>query len=59
MGVCYFKLKNTIKARECFARVLELDPASAGGLLGLAVIDLNDNDMEQAFGRLKQVRVCV
>lgn len=24
MGVCYFKLKNTVKARECFARVLEL-----------------------------------
>jgi len=42
MGHCFLKLGNTEKARLAFDRALALDPNCVGALVGLAVLQLND-----------------
>merc|ERR1719273_737251 len=42
MGHCFLKLGNTDKARLAFERALQLDPNCVGALVGLAVLQLND-----------------
>jgi len=42
MGHCFLKLGNTEKARLAFLRALELDQHCVGALVGLAVLQLNE-----------------
>ena len=41
MGHCFLKLGNTDKARLAFERALQLDDKCVGALVGLAVLQLN------------------
>ena len=42
MGHCFLKLGNTDKARLAFERALQLDQNCVGALVGLAVLQLNE-----------------
>merc|ERR1740129_1102728 len=42
MGHCFLKLGNTDKARMAFQRALDLDQNCVGALVGLAVLQLNE-----------------
>lgn len=46
MGHCFFKLGNIDKARLAFERALQLDPKFVGALVGLAILELNQQDSE-------------
>lgn len=42
----FFKLGNEAKARAAFERALELDDKCVGALVGLAIMDLNEQTRE-------------
>ncbi|KAI0977792.1 hypothetical protein GJ496_002225 [Pomphorhynchus laevis] len=44
IGHCLVKLNKLIKARQAFERALQLKPDSISALVGLAVLDINDQD---------------
>ena len=44
MGHCFLKLGNVDKARLAFERALQLDPKLVGALVGLALLELNQQD---------------
>ena len=46
MGHCFLKLGNTDKARLAFERALQLDENCVGALVGLAVLQLNEQTPE-------------
>ena len=46
MGHCYLKLGNADKARLAFERAMQLDQKFVGALVGLAVLELNQQDSE-------------
>lgn len=46
LGLCFFKLGNEAKARAAFERALELDDKCVGALVGLAIMDLNEQTRE-------------
>ena len=46
MGHCFLKLGNTDKARLAFERALQLDQNCVGALVGLAVLQLNEQTQE-------------
>jgi len=47
MGHCFLKLGNTDKARLAFERALDLDPNCVGALVGIAILQLNDQQPDQ------------
>lgn len=46
MGLCHYQLDNFERAKQCFERVLQLDPNNVSALIYLAIIDLNSRDEE-------------
>jgi RNA polymerase-associated protein CTR9 len=46
MGHCFLKLGNVEKARLAFERALELDPDCVGAMVGIAVLQLNNQGAE-------------
>ena len=42
LGLCYWKMGKTSKAKMCFERALSLDNKCVGALVGLAIIELNE-----------------
>ncbi|XP_050262999.1 protein CTR9 homolog [Quercus robur] len=44
IGLCRYKLGQFDKARQAFARVLQLDPENAEALVALAITDLHTNE---------------
>ncbi|KAL9653945.1 hypothetical protein ABK040_014158 [Willaertia magna] len=44
LGLCHYQLGHLTRARQCFDRVLELDPNNVSALVALAVMDLNSKD---------------
>uniref|UniRef100_A0ABD2W7J2 UDP-N-acetylglucosamine--peptide N-acetylglucosaminyltransferase SPINDLY n=1 Tax=Trichogramma kaykai TaxID=54128 RepID=A0ABD2W7J2_9HYME len=44
MGHCFMKLNNLEKARAAYQRARDLDPRSVEALVGLAILDLNDQN---------------
>ena len=55
MGHCFFKLGNEAKARDAFARALELDQQCVGALVGLAILDLNTQKRENIQEGVKKL----
>ena len=58
MGHCFLKLGNTEKARLAFLRALELDQHCVGALVGLAGLQLNEqqpDSIKSGVQRLSKV----
>uniref|UniRef100_H2YEL2 Uncharacterized protein n=1 Tax=Ciona savignyi TaxID=51511 RepID=H2YEL2_CIOSA len=53
MGHCFYKLNKLERARQAFERTLELDPTSVGALVGIALLDLNNKDVESIRNGIK------
>lgn len=49
MGHCFVKLNQLEKARLAFSRALELNAKCAGALLGLAVLELNNEEVGLSY----------
>jgi RNA polymerase-associated protein CTR9 len=43
IGLCYFRLGNSEKARFAFERLIELDPTNSMAFVALAVLELASN----------------
>ena len=46
LGHCFLRLGRPDKARQAFKRTLDLDSECVGALVGLAILDLNENSQE-------------
>ena len=46
MGHCFYRLNRLEKARLAFQRTLQLNPKCVGALIGLAVLELNEQKNE-------------
>ncbi|XP_078483653.1 RNA polymerase-associated protein CTR9 homolog isoform X2 [Ciona intestinalis] len=53
MAHCFYKLNKLDRARQAFERTLELDPTSVGALVGIALLDLNNKDVESIRNGIK------
>ncbi|EGC31227.1 hypothetical protein DICPUDRAFT_50293, partial [Dictyostelium purpureum] len=49
LGYCYFKLGRNNKAKEAFKRVLELDRDNVEAMIGLSLVLMNDNQIDEAM----------
>ena len=57
MGHCFMKLNNHEKARAAYERARQLNPRSVGALVGLAILDLNeqnDNSIRSGVTKLSE-----
>lgn len=46
MAHCFYKLGKLDRARQAFNRTLELQPDNVGALVGIALLDLNNGDVD-------------
>lgn len=46
MGHCFLKLNKQEKAYLAFQRALELEPTCVGAIIGLAILEINNNGAE-------------
>ena len=46
LGLCHYQLGHLPRARQCFERVIELDPNNVSALTALSIMDINTKDEE-------------
>ncbi|XP_076802913.1 RNA polymerase-associated protein CTR9 homolog isoform X1 [Clavelina lepadiformis] len=53
MAHCFYKLNKPERARQAFQRTLDLNPSSVGALVGIALLDLNNKDVDSIRNGIK------
>ena len=61
LGMCFYKQNKVAAAKQCFERVLEIDPANVEALVSLAILELNSEStkdkrkaVEKAFSLIQK-----